>query len=340
LSVLAVIVVLIIVISILMLPATQGWLRDVLNGQKTTQQGGATKSVHLSYTRELMINSNGGTIINATVTLPFPLDQTSNGSPMQDVRSVQYSLMSNSSFDRNGSLMSRWDIGKMVGGYQIIRANYEVIQSPVEWDVDATSSGSVSQIPTSIKDRYLNDEWKISFSSGEVNQLSHQLTSGKTDVYSKLKAIYDWMVDNVSYSALGTGDPKSSLETLQSKVGDCDDQSILFCSLARAAGIPAWLQLGSLYNSDSNSLGGHGWVQTYVPLASGGGYNVTIDVVNRDFLKWTPIHVLDYTDTGSADDMKDYYHHTFLVYYDPSTYSSGTSPSMSNTLTLTLHEEI
>ena len=331
-AIIAVIVVLTVVISVLMLPATQGWLRDMLNGQTDPGQNGTTKSLHLVYSKELTINTNGGTIINATTNLPLAVNVASNGLTMQQVISVTRTPQPTAIYDRNGSAFMRWDIGKMEGGSQTITVRYEVTQSQAEWNVDASTSGSIAQIPTSLKARYLNDEWKISFTSAEVTQLSQQLTAGKTDVFSKLKAIYDWMVDNVSYSALGTGDPKSALETLQSKVGDCDDQSILFCSLARAAGVPAWLQLGSLFNSDSNTLGGHGWVQAYIPLATGGGYNVTIDVVNRDFLKWTPIHVLDYTDTGSADDLRDYYHHIFLVYYDPSTYSGGNAPSMSSTV--------
>lgn len=340
-AVLAVVVVLIMVLSLLLLPTTQGWLRDMLNGQKSPGQTntGTISSLKLVYTKEMIIRSNGGTIINATASVPLAIGASSNGLAMQQVVSITKSPQPTAVIDRNGSAFMRWDIGKMEGGSQTITLRYEVNQSEAEWSVDASSSGVSSQIPAYLKARYLGEEWKITYAPSEVTQLSQQLTAGKTDVYSKLKAIFDWMVDNISYSTLGTGDPKSSLETLQSRVGDCDDQSILFCSLARAAGVPAWLQLGSLYDKDANTLGGHGWVQAYIPLASGGGYNVTIDVVNRDFLKWTPIHVLDYTDTGSADDLKDYYHHIFLVYYDPSTYSGGTTPSMTSSMTVLSHQE-
>ena len=48
-------------------------------------------------------------------------------------------------------------------------------------------------------------------------------------------------------------------------VGDCDDQAMLFCSLARASGVPAWLQLGALYDKGQDEWFGHGWVQAYVP---------------------------------------------------------------------------
>jgi hypothetical protein len=114
---------------------------------------------------------------------------------------------------------------------------------------------------------------------------SQAIVGNETNVYQILKAIYDWMTINIDYPQVSTsGEPQSARETLLTRVGDCDDQSILFCSLARAAGVPAWLQMGVLYVSAEGSWGGHGWLQAYVPLASGGGVNVTIDVVNKDFM--------------------------------------------------------
>ena len=58
----------------------------------------------------------------------------------------------------------------------------------------------------------------------------------ETNSYQVLKSIYDWMTVNIRYPTGSTGgEPQSAVQTLLTKVGDCDDQSILFCSLARAA---------------------------------------------------------------------------------------------------------
>jgi len=155
---------------------------------------------------------------------------------------------------------------------------------------------------------------------------SQSIVGSETNVYQVLRNIYDWMVDNIEYSTDASGgEPQSAMETLHTRRGDCDDQSILFCSLARAAGVPAWLQMGALYVSADDRWGGHGWLQAYIPLASGGGENVTIDVVNRDFLVFRPNRFVDFTDDGVGNHLSDYYY-TFQTTYDRDSYDGGNTP--------------
>jgi hypothetical protein len=63
--------------------------------------------------------------------------------------------------------------------------------------------------------------------------------------------------------------------------GDCDDQAILLISLCRIIGIPAYLQIGSIYSPEvdnetstgwnghveniQNRIGWHGWAMVYIP---------------------------------------------------------------------------
>jgi hypothetical protein len=158
-----------------------------------------------------------------------------------------------------------------------------------------------------------------------IRSASKSIVGNDTNVYVVLKDIYDWMTANVAYSTTSSGEPQGAAETLRTRVGDCDDQSILFCSLARAAGVPAWLQMGALYVNAEDSWGGHGWLQTYVPLASGSGEKVTIDVVNHDFMVYRPNRLVDFTDDGVAAHLNDYYY-TFYTTFDPSTYNGGEGP--------------
>jgi hypothetical protein len=198
------------------------------------------------------------------------------------------------------------------------------------WSVGREASLGVDALPASLKERYLHSEWdgadgyKIDIASPAIVAASTGIVGNETNVYQVLRNVYDWMIANVRYSTHPTGgEPQSALETLQARSGDCDDQSILFCSLARAAGVPAWLQMGALYVSADDSWGGHGWLQAYIPLASGGGENVTIDVVNKDFLVFRPNRFVDFTDDGIGAHLSDYYY-TFQTTYDRDTYGSNT----------------
>ena len=82
---------------------------------------------------------------------------------------------------------------------------------------------------------------------------------------------------------------------------------MLFSSLARAAGIPAWLEFGALYDRNADVWGGHAWVKAYVPLKSGGGGAVCIDVVNREFFVRPCNRFADWECDGNGTHMEDYY---------------------------------
>ena len=90
---------------------------------------------------------------------------------------------------------------------------------------------------------YLEDEWLIEPSNEEVQNLAIEMSNGTDgNVIMILKNIFDYIESNYKYQKSSV--PKSCPDTIVGKVGDCDDFSILFSSIARAAGIPAWLELG------------------------------------------------------------------------------------------------
>ena len=102
---------------------------------------------------------------------------------------------------------------------------------------------------------------------------------------------------------------------MENMFGDCDDFSILFASIARAAGIPAWLELGRIpafidnrAGCDLRDWGGHAWVNTVVPLKEGGFTVVNIDLANSYFM-WMPAYrISDWVDDGNGDNLYSYYY--------------------------------
>ncbi|MFH0816233.1 MAG: transglutaminase-like domain-containing protein [Methanobacteriota archaeon] len=185
--------------------------------------------------------------------------------------------------------------------------DYEFEVSTIIWNIAPSDSADVSAIPQDMMDRYNGVEWKIDPTLPEVASLSNELTRLDDNVRDKLRSIYDHMKDNLVYETGRDGLPKSCLETLHEGAGDCDDQSILFCSLARAAGIPAWMEFGALYDSGQDIWGGHAWAKAYVPLANGGGGAVCIDVVNREFFVRACNRFSDWESDGNGTHMEDYY---------------------------------
>lgn len=77
---------------------------------------------------------------------------------------------------------------------------------------------------------------------GIVKEYADKITKGKKTDYDKVRAIYDWVVDNTfrdpKVLGCGTGDVKAMLESGYFG-GKCTDINSLFVALCRASGIPA-----------------------------------------------------------------------------------------------------
>jgi hypothetical protein len=73
-------------------------------------------------------------------------------------------------------------------------------------------------------------------------------------------------------------------------------------SMCRSIGIPAWLEIGYLYDPIDETWGGHGWFNVYIPLKPGVSdveYTIApIDPVNEEFLFRDPYRITNWIDTG------------------------------------------
>lgn len=100
--------------------------------------------------------------------------------------------------------------------------------------------------------------------------LSDSLTAGLTNPYAKVKAIFDWIDANFPWAGARE---YSTIENIPEYVldvrhGDCGQQTLLFMTLARIAGIPTHWQSGfQVIPGDDNLhdwcyvyFEGHGWV--------------------------------------------------------------------------------
>ena len=75
---------------------------------------------------------------------------------------------------------------------------------------------------------------------GIVKDLSDQIVAGKTTVYDKARAIYDWICENMYRDPKTKGcGPGDVCSLLADPGGKCTDIHSVFVALARAAGVPA-----------------------------------------------------------------------------------------------------
>ncbi len=139
---------------------------------------------------------------------------------------------------------------------------------------------------------------------GEIKILADQITSGKTTVLAKARAIYDWICENMyrDPNTKGCG-PGNVCLLIQQPGGKCTDIHSVFVSLARAAGVPAreifGIRQGKKDGQDISSWQ-HCWAEFYLP-----GYD-WVPVDPADVLKKMLKEKLTLSDTKTKQ-YQDYF---------------------------------
>ena len=99
--------------------------------------------------------------------------------------------------------------------------------------------------------------------NSQIKTLANQLTSGKSSVWAKAEAIFNWVRDNIDYEYYASTKYKAT-GTLSNKRGNCCDHANLIVALCRAADIPARYSHGKNCKFSSGLNTGHVWAQIYV----------------------------------------------------------------------------
>ncbi|MFW3146720.1 MAG: transglutaminase-like domain-containing protein [Thermoplasmatota archaeon] len=325
-------------------------------------------NVTMSLMYNLEISRGSVDELEIHVAPPFDIPFTKNGSEkpyvIQDVLDVEFSppntipLMD---YQREMNQVSGWKIQDERGSFRF-KVTYHMTLHAHQWEISPEESGTVEEIPDYYTERYIDKHWMVDLdndgnpdrdSAGrelyrydptdpEIIRIAEELTIGKVTVIEKVKAIYDYMQENFEYTTQTQreqdksvyGDyPKWATGCLADGYGDCDDQSLLMASLCRAVGIPAWLEIGYLYDPMGNppSWGGHGWFNVVIPVKDRNGnlldepVRAPIDPVNHEFLFRDPYRITDWIDDGGYRDVGeddpvfnlDYYYNYFSVKRPP-----------------------
>lgn len=111
-----------------------------------------------------------------------------------------------------------------------------------------------------------------------IKEMALNATKDKKTTPEKAKALYDFVLNYMSYDKTGEGWGRGDTEyACMEKKGNCTDFHSLFISLARAVGIPAKFEIGFLLPRDKQegAIGGyHCWAEFY---AEGIGW-VPVDI--------------------------------------------------------------
>jgi transglutaminase-like putative cysteine protease len=101
-----------------------------------------------------------------------------------------------------------------------------------------------------------------------IRKLAGEVTQGKKTDLEKARAIYDYVVNTMSYDKSGTGWGNGDIKwACDAKRGNCTDFHALFIGLNRAVGIPAKFAIGFPLPPErgQGEVGGyHSWAEFYL----------------------------------------------------------------------------
>jgi hypothetical protein len=125
--------------------------------------------------------------------------------------------------------------------------------------------------------------------SDQIKQLTTEVTSGISNPFEKVKAIFYWIDNNTTWaSALEYSTIECIPEyVLNNRHGDCGMKTLLFMSMARYAGIPCKWQSGWMLHPGELNL--HDWCEVYyegvgwVPLDQSFGLQNSENQQVKDF---------------------------------------------------------
>ena len=107
----------------------------------------------------------------------------------------------------------------------------------------------------------------------DIQTLAAKIVGGETDAYRAAMKIKNWVYREIAKEPMVS--IPNALEVLQTRKGDCNEHTVLFNALARAAGIPAKTVVGVVYLRDAFYY--HAWSEIWL------GEWISLDSVLNQF---------------------------------------------------------
>jgi hypothetical protein len=117
-------------------------------------------------------------------------------------------------------------------------------------------------IPIEKKEEFLKSTPFIQSDNLQIIKLAREIAAGEKNSWEVAKRINSWVYFNMIKQ--NTPTISTSLQILDSRIGDCDDHATLAVALLRASGIPARKVLGIVYVRSTAVFAYHAWVEAYL----------------------------------------------------------------------------
>jgi transglutaminase-like putative cysteine protease len=211
--------------------------------------------------------------------------------PYQEVTSMgispkDYQLV----VDEYGNRYAEFDFsGQPAGTTQTVKIDYRVVVNELAYDLSICQGA--------LLDDFTQPELHIESANPQIVALAKKLSQGKDTVCQQVRAFYDYIGDELTYTP--NGENWGAQAALGPMGSDCTEYTSLLMALSRAQGIPARYFEGLLYldkGTEAIAKIEHAWPDVYMPVAGWTALDPTLGrpPANREtyFAHYTPDHII------------------------------------------------
>ncbi len=96
----------------------------------------------------------------------------------------------------------------------------------------------------------------------KIRRQADDIVAGETDPWRRALAIHDWVFTRIEKQPVVS--IPSALEVLEKRRGDCNEHTVLFTALARAAGLPTRIAIGIVWSDELEGFYYHAWPEVHL----------------------------------------------------------------------------
>jgi len=155
--------------------------------------------------------------------------------------------------------------GNLVVGFRCRAA----LHKPPKTRLPESAGDETGKIPSEVRTAYTKDSQIYGLASVPIRRKARELVDGRKNLVERVRAIYDFVAQDLTYLRQGGWDPAP--EVLARKSGSCSEFSYVFSSLCRANGIPTRFVGATMFRPKQVKeypyvdKVWHRWVQIYFP---------------------------------------------------------------------------
>ena len=122
-------------------------------------------------------------------------------------------------------------------------------------------TGEGAPLPEEERAAALASDLLVDAKHAQIQATAAEITKDAATDWDKAGRIYRWVYENIEKTSVLS--VPSALNVLQARQGDCNEHTVLFTALARAAGVPTRIAIGLVYSDELNGFGYHAWPEVY-----------------------------------------------------------------------------